>query len=135
MLNFNAREGVKSPLKPAVYDPPGSVPRPQTTSTARPVTPPPAPAREAPAPAPSTAVEVTKEAEDGWMELLFSAPRLGVIGSPDCTPGYYNNEGHPIGRAERLNMAGYPGGPVAFFQLLGDWRRSGSRTGDYRNCR
>jgi len=62
MLNFNAREGVKSPLKPAVYDPPGSVPRPQTTSTARPVTPPPAPAREAPAPAPSTAVEVTKEA-------------------------------------------------------------------------
>src|SRR5207249_808892 len=58
----NAREGVKSPLKPAVYDPPGSVPRPQTTSTARPVTPPPAPAREAPAPAPSTAVEVTKEA-------------------------------------------------------------------------
>ena len=39
-------------------------------------------------------VEVTREAEDRWMELLRSAPRRPtVIGSPDCTPGYYNNEG------------------------------------------
>ena len=40
---------------------------------------------------------MTREAEDAWMELLLSAPSLGVIGSPDCTPGYYNNEGHPGG--------------------------------------
>ncbi|MBK6508401.1 MAG: hypothetical protein IPG06_02400 [Haliea sp.] len=30
------------------------------------------------------------------------------LGNPECTPGYYNNEGQPIGRREQLNAAGYP---------------------------
>ena len=38
-------------------------------------------------------VEATAEAEDAWIDLLLAGPRLSVIGSPDCTPGYYNNEG------------------------------------------
>src|SRR5690606_9215371 len=54
-------------------------------------------------------VEVTREAEDAWMELLLSAPAGGVIGFADCTPGYYNNEGHPEGR-NREWFLGYPGG-------------------------
>ena len=33
------------------------------------------------------------EAEDAWIELLSSGPGLMVMGSPDCTPGYYNFEG------------------------------------------
>ncbi len=72
-------------------------------------------------------VEVTQEAEDAWVETLLSGdPRMGgVLGSPDCTPGYYNNEGQPPdGDLARL-WAGYPAGPVAFFQLLERWRTDG----------
>ena len=45
------------------------------------------------------------------MELLFSNPLASVIGSPDCTPGYYNNEGQP-GRVDWF--LGYPGAPHGF---------------------
>ncbi|MEY2438383.1 MAG: hypothetical protein QOF97_3219 [Acidimicrobiaceae bacterium] len=74
------------------------------------------------------AVEVTKEAEDAWMELLFSAPALGVIGSVDCTPGYYNNEGQP-GGVGRDWFLGYPGGAMAYFQYLDMWRNQGDFAG------
>src|SRR4026209_748428 len=37
-------------------------------------------------------IEVTKEAEDAWIELLLSGPGM-MLGSSECTPGYYNNEG------------------------------------------
>jgi cyclohexanone monooxygenase len=69
-------------------------------------------------------VEVTQEAEDEWVEVLLSGvPGMaGVLGSAECTPGYYNNEGQPAeGPLARL-WAGYPGGPVAFFQLIERWR-------------
>ena len=46
-------------------------------------------------------VEVTKEAEDAWVELLLPGPGSACIGSPDCTPGYYNNEGQDRGPAAR----------------------------------
>ena len=35
----------------------------------------------------------------------------------------------PVGRKERLAMSGYPGGPVAFFQFIDGWRRSGDFEG------
>jgi cation diffusion facilitator CzcD-associated flavoprotein CzcO len=77
-------------------------------------------------------VEVTGGAEQAWVELLESSPR-GFLGNPDCTPGYYNNEGRPIGRRERLNASGYPGGPVAYFQYIEQWRASGRFEGlDFR---
>ena len=62
-------------------------------------------------------VEVTKEAEDAWIELLLSGPGRGMIGSPDCTPGYYNNEGQPPGPASDF-FVGYPTGAMAYFQYL-----------------
>ena len=71
-------------------------------------------------------VEVTQEGQDAWMELLFSAPMLGVIGSPDCTPGYYNNEGQP-GRVDWF--LGYPGGAAAYFEYLDGWRNTGDFAG------
>jgi hypothetical protein len=30
-----------------------------------------------------------------------------------------------MGRRERLNMSGYPHGPVAYFQYIDDWHRCG----------
>ncbi|HLK40042.1 MAG TPA: hypothetical protein VKU41_24970, partial [Polyangiaceae bacterium] len=76
----------------------------------------------------ATEVEVTSDAEVAWVAGLEGG-LLAFLGSPECTPGYYNNEGHPIGRRERLNSAGYPGGPVAFFRFLDEWRRSGAYEG------
>ena len=76
----------------------------------------------------ATEVEVTEAAESAWVELIESSPQ-GFLGNPDCTPGYYNNEGGPIGRRERLNVSGYPMGPVAYFQYIDGWRRSGAFEG------
>jgi cation diffusion facilitator CzcD-associated flavoprotein CzcO len=72
----------------------------------------------------ATRVEVSAEAEDAWIELLEGNP-ASFVGNPDCTPGYYNNEGGEIGRKERLNASGYPGGPVAYFDHIERWRSSG----------
>jgi len=70
----------------------------------------------------ATEVEVTKEAEEAWIALLLSGPGM-TIGSQDCTPGYYNNEGQDPGLRARLNV-GYPQGSSAYFRYLDEWRRS-----------
>jgi cation diffusion facilitator CzcD-associated flavoprotein CzcO len=68
-------------------------------------------------------VEVTKEAEDAWIELLLSG--IGrMLGSQECTPGYYNNEGQEPGPAGKLNV-GYPHGATAYFKYLAEWRSTG----------
>ena len=72
-------------------------------------------------------IEVTKEAEDAWLELLLSGPGR-MLGSPDCTPGYYNNEGQPGGKGREL-FVGYPQGAMAFFQYIKEWRTSGDFEG------
>jgi cation diffusion facilitator CzcD-associated flavoprotein CzcO len=73
-------------------------------------------------------VEVTKEAEDSWLELLQSGPSGGIIGSPDCTPGYYNNEGKTPPPGSKLAV-GYPAGAMAYFKYLDEWRNSGEFEG------
>lgn len=50
-------------------------------------------------------------------------------GNPDCTPGYYDNEGKDAGRAGVLNRLGYPEGPVAYFAYIDGWRSSGDFAG------
>jgi cation diffusion facilitator CzcD-associated flavoprotein CzcO len=72
-------------------------------------------------------IEVTKAAEDKWLELLLTNPGL-MIGAPDCTPGYYNNEGREPGPAVRLNV-GYPAGAMAYFKYLDGWRSDGKFEG------
>ncbi|HEY5106508.1 MAG TPA: NAD(P)/FAD-dependent oxidoreductase [Caulobacteraceae bacterium] len=67
-------------------------------------------------------VEVSKEAEEAWVQLLLTG--MGpMLGSPDCTPGYYNNEGQSPGPAARLNV-GYPAGATAYFKYLDEWRNA-----------
>jgi cyclohexanone monooxygenase len=72
-------------------------------------------------------VEVTEEAEQAWLDLLLSGPGF-MLGSQECTPGYYNNEGHDPGPARRY-FVGYPMGPSAYFQYIEGWRRSGDFDG------
>ena len=72
-------------------------------------------------------VEVTADAEEAWLDLLGSGAGR-MLGSPDCTPGYYNNEGRPPLPHQRLNV-GYPHGAMAYFRYLDEWRRSGAFDG------
>ena len=72
-------------------------------------------------------VEVTKEAQDAWVALLLTG--MGrMIGSQDCTPGYYNNEGQDPGPAARYAV-GYPQGAFAYFKYLESWRDAGTFDG------
>jgi len=72
-------------------------------------------------------VEATPEAQAAWVELLLTG--MGrMLGAPDCTPGYYNNEGQDPGPAARLNV-GYPQGASAFFKYIDGWRTSGAFDG------
>ena len=73
-------------------------------------------------------VEVTSAAEQAWVAGIEGSLR-GTLGSPDCTPGYYNHEGKPMGRRERLNGGGYPLGPVAYFEYIAAWRSNGEFAG------
>jgi cation diffusion facilitator CzcD-associated flavoprotein CzcO len=72
-------------------------------------------------------VEATAQAQDEWMTLLRANATAGTIGSLDCTPGYYNNEGHP---GEGVDwFLGYPGGPALYFAYLEEWRNNGDFAG------
>ena len=74
-------------------------------------------------------VEVTEEAEQAWVARLEAGAATRMTQHPDCTPGYYNNEGQSSGRRGVLNSMGYPEGPVAYFQYIDAWRSSGSFDG------
>ena len=75
-------------------------------------------------------VEVTQEAEKAWVDTILgfagSGP-LGGLGGPECTPGYYNNEGKPNPLA--YQSAPYGGGSIKFFELLKQWRDDGKFEG------
>ncbi|HYD09482.1 MAG TPA: NAD(P)/FAD-dependent oxidoreductase, partial [Acidimicrobiales bacterium] len=72
-------------------------------------------------------VEVTQEAQDAWIDLLMTGAGT-MFGNPDCTPGYYNNEGQPAGPGAELQR-GYPAGAMAYFRYLEGWRSSGEFEG------
>lgn len=86
-----------------------------------------------------TTVEVTAAAEEAWIERLLGGGSpmsglaggrpLNVPGSLECTPGYYNNEGLAPTAAQRYNFLGFPGGPLAFFDYIEQWRSSGEFVG------
>ena len=76
-------------------------------------------------------VEVYEEAEAAWVDLLLSGGGM-MLGSPDCTPGYYNNEGRDPGPQARHHV-GYPQGATAYFSFLDEWRSTGDFEGlDFR---
>ena len=72
-------------------------------------------------------IEVSEAAENEWVDLLRNSPGR-MTSSPDCTPGYYNNEGQDPGPAAKLNV-GYPAGATAYFKYLDAWRASGQFEG------
>ncbi len=72
-------------------------------------------------------VEVTLDAQTAWVNLILSGPGL-VLGSQECTPGYYNNEGQTLSEATKYAV-GYPMGAHAYFQYIEKWRADGKYDG------
>jgi cation diffusion facilitator CzcD-associated flavoprotein CzcO len=71
-------------------------------------------------------IEASKEAEDAWQELLSGS--MQMLADPSCTPGYYNNEGQPLPEGA-VGYVGHPGGAMAYFKFIDDWRESGKFEG------
>jgi cyclohexanone monooxygenase len=72
-------------------------------------------------------VEASQAAEDAWTDTIVRMSESRRKFLEACTPGYYNNEGQLSDAAAR--SASYGAGPIAFINLLRDWREEGSLAG------
>ena len=66
-------------------------------------------------------VEVTRQAEDAWMEQVGVDPDWRVFLATDCTPSYLNNEGRDLGPYSIFDDFMSPDA-LGFFQHLQQWR-------------
>lgn len=73
------------------------------------------------------AVEPVAQAQDDWVKLILSGAGM-LIGSTECTPGYYNNEGAGVSERNR-HALGHPGGARAYFAHIAKWREAGTFEG------
>ncbi len=75
----------------------------------------------------ATTVEPSEQGQDDWVSLIGSFKSGGVEFLQACTPGYYNNDGHPM--AGNAFLGAYTPGINAFHQLLDGWRAAGDLAG------
>lgn len=71
-------------------------------------------------------VEPTLDAQNQWLETVHTPTYLSEY-LKSCTPGYYNSDGRYDERSFMQEL--FPLGPVAFFELLKNWRESGELEG------
>jgi cyclohexanone monooxygenase len=76
----------------------------------------------------ATSLEATAEGEQAYVDEVHSLARLGERFYRECTPGYYNSEGAEGNRAGFFSNM-YGAGPLAFFELLRQWRDAGDLAG------
>ena len=72
--------------------------------------------------------EATLEGEAGWLAEMESKAKMGETFRAECTPGYYNNEGKS-GNPNGFFSFTYGAGPLRFFEILDEWRASGTLDG------
>ncbi len=72
-------------------------------------------------------VEADADAEAEWVDTIVRLSERQRSFVENCTPGYYNNEGRATVKAARNAM--YGAGPVAFIDLLRDWRETNALPG------
>ena len=76
----------------------------------------------------AASLEPTAEAEEAYVQEVRGLARLGARFYSECTPGYYNSEGAAGNRSGFLSDM-YGAGPLRFFQLLAEWRDTGTLPG------
>ena len=72
-------------------------------------------------------VEATETAERDWVETILRGGKGRRAFLESCTPGYYNNEGK-MSDTTALSFP-YGPGPIAFIDLLRQWREAGDFAG------
>ena len=72
-------------------------------------------------------VEPDLAAQNAWVDLVLSGQGM-LIGTTECTPGYYNNEGEGLTEKNRHRL-GHPAGAKAFFAHIEAWRDKGTFDG------
>ena len=72
-------------------------------------------------------VEATAEAEQQWVQAVLDLSETRRAFLESCTPGFYNNEGQRSAASDR-NLP-FGAGPVAFVNILADWREAGTFDG------
>jgi cyclohexanone monooxygenase len=68
-------------------------------------------------------IEPTAEAEEAWVQEVLSLAAARRPFAESCTPGYLNFEGKRR-KSQELNDF-YYGAPMAFLNMLRDWRKEG----------
>ena len=73
-------------------------------------------------------IEATKDGEADWVNEIRRLARYGTAYYEQCTPGYFSGEGN-LEDPNGILSGSYGAGPVAFFELLRDWREDGGFKG------
>ncbi|MGB3476662.1 MAG: NAD(P)/FAD-dependent oxidoreductase [Mycobacterium sp.] len=73
------------------------------------------------------ALEVTEDAEQGWVDAVVARSDVIAGRRESCTPGYYNREGHANSRLRQDSF--FFGSPTEYADILGAWRDSGALEG------
>ena len=76
----------------------------------------------------ASTTEATEAGEAGWLAEMESKAKMGESFRIECTPGYYNNEGKS-GNPNSFFSFSYGAGPLRFFEILDEWRASGTLDG------
>ena len=76
----------------------------------------------------ATTVEPTQAAEDAWVATIQAKNAAIERQYIQCTPGYYNNEGH-TGNNNGFLSGQFGGSGAEFFKLLSEWRETGDLDG------
>jgi cation diffusion facilitator CzcD-associated flavoprotein CzcO len=71
--------------------------------------------------------EASPQGEQGWVDTILARSATNVDTANSCTPGYYNNEGHPDARARQGSF--FFGTPTEYEELLAAWRDAGGYEG------
>lgn len=71
--------------------------------------------------------EASAEAEQAWVQTILAQGEMRRRFLESCTPGYYNDEGNVSDALARSLPFG--AGPVAFIELLRQWRKQGNFAG------
>jgi cation diffusion facilitator CzcD-associated flavoprotein CzcO len=65
--------------------------------------------------------------EQAWVDTILARSATSVDTANSCTPGYYNNEGHPDARARQGGF--FFGTPTEYEELLAAWRSTEELSG------
>lgn len=74
-------------------------------------------------------IEPTEQAQQQWWDVILGSLTTNpTFGGPECTPGYYNNEG-VLPPPSAIRSAGFGGGTLEFIKILHSWRKDDELAG------